>query len=206
MASSAIPIFFPSVDVEGRHFGDGCIRNTRPLSPAINLGADRLVVIGVRGSDRPEDVAGSRRSPPTIAQIAGVLLDSVMLDAIEIDVEHSERVNSSVLAWPTDNADNPFRAIDVLWLSPSCSFRSIAAELVHHIPRVVRYLMHGLGTDESTTELVTYLLFHPSFCGRLIELGRADVATREEEIRAFFASGAAAPIAAPPPPRETPGG
>jgi NTE family protein len=206
MASSAIPIFFPSVDVEGRHFGDGCIRNTRPLSPAINLGADRLVVIGVRGPDRPEDVVGSRRSPPTIAQIAGVLLDAVMLDAIEIDVEHSERVNTSVLAWPTDNPDNPLRAIDVLWLSPSCSFRSIAAELTHHIPRVVRYLMRGLGTDESTTELVTYLLFHPSFCGRLVELGRADVVARREEILAFFASGGPAPIAAPPPPRETPGG
>jgi NTE family protein len=212
MASSAIPIFFPSVDIEGRHFGDGCIRNTRPLSPAINLGADRLVVIGVRGSDRPIDVAGgSRRSPPTVAQIAGVLLDSVMLDAIEIDVEHSERVNTSVLSWPTGNPQNPFRAIEVLWLNPSRSFRAIAAELSHHVPRIVRYLMRGLGTDESTTELVSYLLFHPSFCGRLIELGRADVAARQEEIRAFFARGAAAtaapaPAAALPRQREKPGG
>jgi NTE family protein len=187
MASSAIPIFFPSVDIDGRHFGDGCIRNTAPLSPALNLGADRVIAIGVRGPDRSEDAPGlARRAPPTIAQIAGVLLDAVMLDAIEVDVQHSERVNTSVLTWPTGIENSPFRWIDVLWLSPSRSFQTMAAELAHHIPRIVRYLLRGLGTDESTTELISYLLFHPSFCGRLIALGKEDVIARQDEIRAFF--------------------
>lgn len=188
MASSAIPIFFPSIDVEGHHFGDGCIRNTAPLSPVLNLGADRVVAIGVRGPESAEATGGrTHRAPPTVAQIAGVLLDAVMLDAIEVDVQHSERVNTSVLAWPASLESNPFRWIDVLWLSPSRSFRTIAAELAHHVPRIVRYLMRGLGTDESTTELVSYLLFHPSFCGRLMALGQEDVAARQDEIRAFFA-------------------
>ncbi len=188
MASGAIPVFFPSVEIEGRHFGDGCIRNTSPLSPAIHLGADRIVAIGVRGPDRgtlPADTAA--HLPPTIAQIAGVLLDAVMLDAIEVDIEHSERVNTSVLAAGSDTR-SPFRWIDILWLSPSRAIGEIAAEMTHRLPRIVRYLMRGLGTEESTRELASYLLFDGGFCGRLIDLGRADVAARADEIRAFFAS------------------
>jgi NTE family protein len=92
MASSAIPVFFPSVQIDGRHFGDGSLRNTSPLSPAINLGADRIVTIGVLGAS-PEAPRARRKRlpPPTIAQIAGVLLDAVMLDAVEADVEHAQR-------------------------------------------------------------------------------------------------------------------
>jgi NTE family protein len=187
MASSAIPVFFPSVEIAGRHFGDGCIRNTSPLSPAIHLGAERIVAIGVRGPDRgallPSEAVA--HPPPTIAQIAGVLLDAVMLDAIEVDVEHSERVNTSVLAAGAD-AHGPFRWIDILWLSPSRAIGEIAAEMTHRIPRIVRYLMRGLGTEESTRELASYLLFDGAFCGRLIDLGRADVTARADEIRAFF--------------------
>jgi NTE family protein len=187
MASSAIPIFFPSVEIQGRHFGDGSIRNTAPLSPAIHLGADRVVAIGVRQAGLPpEKAAATRRAPPTIAQIAGALLDAVMLDAIEVDVEHSTRVNTSVLAAPTGDVKNPFRWIDVLWLSPSCEFGDIASELAEHIPGIVRYLMRGLGSDESTTELASYLLFDGAFCTRLMEIGRADVEARRDEIRAFL--------------------
>ena len=187
MASSAIPIFFPSVEIEGRHFGDGSIRNTAPLSPAIHLGADRVLAIGVRQAGLPpEKAATTRRAPPTIAQIAGALLDAVMLDAMEVDVEHSARVNTSVLASPTGDPRNPFRWIDVLWLSPSCEFGEIASELAEHIPGIVRYLMRGLGSDESTTELASYLLFDGAFCTRLMEIGRADVEGRRDEVRAFL--------------------
>lgn len=184
MASSAIPIFFPSVEIGGRHFGDGCIRNTSPLSPAINLGADRIVAIGVQGSTR----ATSRRKklpPPTIAQIAGVLLDAVMLDAIEVDVEHSERVNASVLRCPA-GPDGPFRWVDVLWLKPSADFGAIAAELSDQVPPIVRYLLRGLGSDEAITELLSYLLFDPAFCGRLIEIGRRDALAEKATIEEYL--------------------
>jgi NTE family protein len=188
MASSAIPIFFPSVEIDGRHFGDGCIRNTSPLSPAIHLGADRIVALGVRGPDQGTlRLEAKGRPPPTVAQISGVLLDAVMLDAIEADVEHSERVNTSVLASGAGSR-GPFRWIDVLWLRPSRAVGEMAAQMFHRIPRVVRYLMRGLGTEESTTELASYLLFDGTFCSHLIDLGRADVAARAEEIRAFFSS------------------
>ena len=159
----------PSRSTAG-YFGDGSIRNTAPLRPAINLGADRIVAIGVQRPARVRRPAPKQPRPATIAQIAGVLLDAVMLDAIEVDVEHGERVNTSVVRCP--DRDHPFR-----W-SRSSGFdrpmvREIASELAHRIPAIVRYLMRGLGSDASVTELASYLLFDSEFCGRLIDLGRA---------------------------------
>jgi NTE family protein len=188
MASSAIPIFFPSVQIDGRHFGDGCIRNTTPLSPAINLGADRIIAIGVRGTKPPAKRKARAAGVPTIAQIAGILLDAVMLDAIEVDVEHSERVNRSIAACRTFDPENPFRNVDVLWLNPARSLGQIAYELEDRIPRIVRYLLRGLGNDEATTDLASYLLFDSVYCGRLIELGREDVAAGRDTIAEFFAA------------------
>jgi NTE family protein len=185
MASSAIPIFFPSVRIGGRYFGDGSIRNTAPLSPAINLGADRIVAIGVQGPGTAEPPQ-KRLAPPTIAQIAGVLLDAVMLDAIETDVEHSSRINQSVLTCRRRDAANAMRWIDVLWLTPSVDFRAIAAELSDHVPPIVRYLMRGLGSDESISELLSYLLFASAFTSRLIDIGRSDALAAAAQIRSFL--------------------
>jgi NTE family protein len=187
MASSAIPIFFPAVEIDGRYFGDGSIRNTTPLSPAINLGADRILAVGVSAPRRPS-AAKPPAQAPSIAEVAGVLLDAVMLDAIEVDVEHSERVNSSVLACRHAQRDGAFRWVDVLWLRPSASIAAIAGEMEDRVPAVVRYLMRGLGTDEAITELVSYLLFEAAFCRRLIDLGRADVQACRDQIESFFAS------------------
>ncbi len=196
MASSAIPVFFPSVEIGGRHFGDGCIRNTSPLEPAIQLGAQRIVAVGVReSSPRPETPHPQGLQPPTIAQIAGVLLDAVMLDSIEVDVDHALRVNESVASHGNAAAD-PFRLVEVLWLSPSRSFGEIASELGANIPAIVRYLLRGLGSDEATTELASYLLFDTVFCSKLVELGVEDVRARAEEVRAFFAASGVRP--APP--------
>jgi NTE family protein len=185
LASSAIPIFFPSVEIAGRYFGDGSIRNTTPLSPAINLGADRIIAIGVSGPP-PAATSLGPCEPPTVAEVAGVLLDAVMLDAIEVDVEHSERVNTSVLHCATESAGNPFRTVDVLWIRPSHLVRGLAQELVHRMPAVVRYLLRGLGSDSAVTELASYLLFDSSFCSKLIEFGRQDVIAERERIARFF--------------------
>ena len=186
-ASSAIPVFFPSVRLGSRHFGDGCIRNTTPLAPVIQLGADRIIAIGVRGMPAPSVDDGRRRPAPTIAQVAGVLLDAVLLDAIEADIEHSARVNTSVLRWGQgDKHPDAFREIDVLWIRPSTSIGAIAGELADHIPAVVRYLLRGLGSDESTRELASYLLFDATFCTRLVALGRSDVHASRTEIERFF--------------------
>lgn len=195
LASSAIPIFFPSVEIGGRHFGDGSVRNTTPLSPAINLGAERIIAVSVR-EPAPAAQQTMNRPAPTIAQIAGVLLDAVMLDAIEVDVEHSARVNHSVIACSTAGPGSPFRKVEVLWLRPSQNLTAIAADLAHRIPAIVRYLMRGLGSEESITELSSYLLFDTAFCERLIEIGRADVADARDDILAFLARDVEASAAA----------
>jgi NTE family protein len=187
LASSAIPIFFPSVEIGGRYFGDGSIRNTAPLSPAINLGADRIIAIGVSGPT-PDAATVGPLEPPTVAQVAGVLLDAVMLDAIEVDVEHSERVNVSVRHCGSRQAEDPFRKVDVLWIRPSHLVRGLAEELAHRLPGMVRYLLRGLGSDAAVTELASYLLFDSTFCGKLVELGRQDVAAERERIARFFGS------------------
>lgn len=186
LASSAIPIFFPSVEIAGRYYGDGAVRNTSPLSPAINLGAERIVAISVR---EPNSAATSSppSGPPSIAQIAGVLLDAVMLDAIEVDMDHSQRVNQSAMLCPKETTGAPFRKVDVLWIQPSADFTALAREFSHQIPGTVRYLMRGLGSEEAINELTSYLLFDQAFCGRLIETGRADVFAARKEVEAFFA-------------------
>jgi NTE family protein len=145
-----------------------------------------VIAIGVSGP--PLAVMPAPLEAPTVAQIAGVLLDAVMLDAIEVDVEHSERVNTSVVRYPTDDAARPFRVVEVLWIRPSLLVRQLASELSHRIPAVVRYLLRGLGSDASVTELASYLLFDAQFCGRLIELGRQDVVAERERIARFFSS------------------
>ena len=152
------------------------------------MGAERIIAIGVSGPP-PATPPSGPIAPPTIADIAGVLLDAVMLDAIEVDVEHSDRVNASVTR-VSDGDGSVFRHVDVLWLRPSTQVRELAADLAHRIPAVVRYLLRGLGSPESVTELVSYLLFDTEFCGRLIELGRQDVAHERERIARFFANGA----------------
>ncbi|MBW2387713.1 MAG: patatin-like phospholipase family protein [Deltaproteobacteria bacterium] len=188
MASSAIPLLFPPIQLEDRWFGDGSIRNTTPLSPAIHLGADRILAIGVR-EPRPNTElpsTSSKREAPSIAEIAGVLLDAVMLDAIEVDVEHSIRVNESVTRCAQPLPGQPFRWVDVLALHPSEDVAALAGELADRVPRVVRYLMRGLGSEAAITELTSYLLFDPVFCGRLVELGRRDVKANRDELRSFF--------------------
>ncbi len=189
LASSAIPIFFPPVRIDGRWYGDGSIRNTAPLGPAIQLGADRIIAIGVSGPTPPGAEERKYADAPSVAEVAGVLLDAVMLDALEVDVEHSERVNTSILRCPTGDSHRPFRPIEVLWLRPSERVRELAAALSDELPPAVRYLMRGLGPDEAITELASYLLFEPGFCGGLVDLGRADVAAEKERIAAFLAGG-----------------
>lgn len=188
MASSAIPILFPPVQVGPRYFGDGSIRNTAPLSPAIQLGADRILAVGVREPHKLAEFHPPQYDDaPSIAEIAGVLLDAVMLDAIEIDADHAERVNESVDRSSQVLPGYPFRRVDVLRISPSQDISAITAEHKDRVPRVVRYLMRGLGTDDAITELTSYLLFDSMFCSRLVELGRKDVAAQAPKIREFFA-------------------
>lgn len=186
MGSAAIPLFFPPVRIESDHFGDGCLRNTAPLSPAIHLGADRLLVVSVR---RPDVKAAPVDSDiePSVARILGVILNALLLDAVDIDMERMSRVNQTISFVPDkQRTDLQLRKIEYLWIRPSQDIGHMAGDLFEHLPRVIRYLMGGLGTSREASELTSYLLFDPDFCGQLVRIGYEDGMANREAITGFL--------------------
>ena len=186
MASAAIPMFFPPVRIGDDHFGDGCLRNTAPLSPAIHLGADRLLVVSVR---RPDNRAApiDPNMEPSVARVLGVVLNALLLDAIDVDMERMSRVNSTLGFVPMrQRADLNLRPIDYLWIRPSQDIGHLAGELFDRLPRVIRYLISGLGSSREASELTSYLLFDPDFCGQLVHMGYEDGLAHREQIANFL--------------------
>ena len=195
LASSAIPVFFPPVAIEGRWFGDGCVRLNAPLSPAIHLGADRLIAIGIRYMRTPAetDVLNrvSQHPVPTVSEIGGVLLNAIFLDSLEADVERLLRINGT-LSLLTDEQTaqlhSPLRRIPLLVLRPSRDLGRIAIEQYQRFPKVLRFLLRGIGASgDSGWDLVSYLAFEPGYIAKLIELGYYDTRARRDDVDAFFA-------------------
>jgi len=194
MASAAIPILFPPVPIGKRFFGDGCLRNSAPLSPALHLGADRLIVIGVRkavGLDAAPDVDvrphREHTDPPSIARILNVIINAVLLDAVDADIERLARINSTVALLDKEaKSATPLRNIDWLYFHPSADIAQIAIEEAHSLPNLIRYLVAGLGTTTDAADMISYLLFEPAFCQRLLNLGYLDALARTTEIEHFL--------------------
>lgn len=189
MASSAIPLLFPPVGVDTRHFGDGCVRNTAPCSPSIYLGSQKILVIGVRRSTPTayESLVMQNSKSPSIGRVLNVLLNSVMLDGVELDVERLNRINSLIDEIPPTVHNNlPYKKVDVVWISPSADIGEIAAQKNTKLPHIIRYMLKGLGSVQETSEIVSYLLFDPSFCTQLIEIGYEDGMRQKEEIQKFL--------------------
>lgn len=189
MASAAIPMLFPPVQVDERWFGDGCVRNTHPCSPAIYMGAEKLFIIGVRqtGISAYEQRVLQSNKAPSVARVINVLLNAILLDGIELDVDRLQRVNNFIEQVPESHRSKlNYKPIDYFWISPSADLGEIAARKSSKLPRVIRYLIKGLGSLEEASEIVSYLLFDPSFCGQLIELGYEDAMKQKEQIKIFF--------------------
>ncbi|MFZ6184125.1 patatin-like phospholipase family protein [Nannocystis pusilla] len=195
LASAAIPLFFPPVAIDGAFHGDGCLRMHAPTSPAIHLGADRLLAIGIRYArtgDQTLQLNDEARSDRlAVADIVGVLLNAVFLDSLEADLELLERINRTIAHVPLErHADIPgrLRAIPVLALQPSQDLGRMAVDQYDEFPRVVRYLLRGIGaTGERGWDLLSYLAFEPGYVRRLLELGYSDVMARRDELTAFLA-------------------
>jgi NTE family protein len=194
MASSAIPIFFPPVLMDGRFFGDGGIRMTTPTSPAIHIGAEKILAIGVRyGRSKDEtmgiNVSGDAKSV-AVSEIAGVLLNAVFLDALDNDVDLLERINKTLAVIPDDERrkhPDLLRRIPCLALRPTEDLGLLASDQYEKFPAMLRHLLRGIGAKgESGWDLLSYLAFLPGYVGKLIELGYADTMARREEIDAFF--------------------
>jgi NTE family protein len=189
LASSALPFIFPAVKVHREYFGDGSVRQIAPISPALHLGADRVLVVG---TGRQASDASRARSNiyPSLAQVAGHALNSIFLDGLSVDLERMERINRTVRLIPPEKLAEshlPLRPVRILFISPSQPIERIAARFVHEMPPMVRFVLRPTGAmNRSGSNLASYLLFEEPFCRTLIDLGYQDTASRESEVRAFF--------------------
>jgi len=190
LASSALPFIFPAVPIRREFFGDGSMRQIAPISPALHLGADRVLVIGVGRQmlNQPERVRLG--SYPSLAQIAGHALNSIFLDSLEVDIERLQRINKTIrMIPPAERSKNSMelREVDVLVISPSEDIDRIAAQYLHELPRSIRFLLRGVGATRARgATLTSYLLFEQAYCRALIALGYKDTMAKRDEVLKFL--------------------
>ncbi len=196
LASSAIPFVFPatSLTVDGSPgwFGDGSMRQTAPLSPAVHLGAQRMLIIGAGRMHEPAGRVVATADYPNLAQIAGHAMASIFLDALAVDIERMKRINRTLALLPDSAlADTPLRPLEALVISPSQRVDDIAARHLTALPAPVRALLRGVGVGGQGEQargsaLASYLLFEAPFTSELLALGEADTEARKDEVLRFF--------------------
>jgi NTE family protein len=191
MASIAAPLIFPGVQIGQEYFGDGAMRQATPLSPAVHLGAKRILVIGVRNEEPDPEPGPNDPVPyPSLGRVAGYMLDALLMDGLSSDLERLARLNYVVNEQPGRVLDGQFeslRSIDALIMYPSQDIREIALRYVHEMPRAVRLLMRALGAlNYGGRQLVSYLLFEAGYTRELIRLGYSDAMSRRSELQDFL--------------------
>lgn len=190
MASAAIPLFFPPIKVGRDWFGDGCLRNPAPLSPAIRLGGRRLFIIGVRKQQSQTELATSHINP-TIARVLSVVLNAILLDSTEIDLERLARMNGVLNLLPSEQHENlGLQIVEYVFIRPSEDIGNLANQFVGKLPKSLRYAIEGLGTSSEASELISYLLFDPEYNRYLVDLGYRDAMARKQEITALLTQSA----------------
>lgn len=189
MASSAIPFIFPAVHLNREYFGDGSMRQLAPISPAIHLGAEKVLIIGVAQTSGNTQRQSSW-SYPTLAQIAGHALSSIFLDSLAVDVERMDRINRTLAIMPEalrEHSDLTLRSVQSLIIAPSERLDYLAARHAKALPWAVRILLRGIGAmNRRGGALTSYLLFERSYTRALIDLGYKDAMARRDDLKAFL--------------------
>lgn len=190
LASASIPLLFPPVRLGNGFYGDGAVRQTAPISPALHLGANRILVVGVnsRLQEQQTDYRMQLRAP-TLAQISGHLLNSTFTDNLDSDLELLERLNQLGALVPQQyhHLQEGLAPVEVLVIQPSQIIDDIAVRHKHQLPSSIRTFLRGPGATRSTGGgVLSYLLFEKDYCAELIELGYQDAIARKEELLGFF--------------------
>lgn len=195
VASAAIPLLFEPVLLGRSWYGDGAVRQRTPISPALHLGANRVLVIGVSDNPVNEPISSKPKPrlrtppPPSLAQIGGHLLNSTFVDNLESDMEQIERINRLATRM-SDASKSPgkgMRPVEVLTISPSEPLDVIASRHRKALPAGLRMFLRGSGaTRASGGRVVSYLLFEAEYCNELIALGRRDALAKRDELQQFL--------------------
>ncbi|CAN5630910.1 patatin-like phospholipase family protein [soil metagenome] len=189
MASAALPLIFPAVRIGEEWYGDGGIRLSAPLSPALHLGADRILAISTRfdRSDAEEARPQVVGYPPP-AQVAGQLMNAIFLDLLDQDSWRVEQTNKLLRGLPPEDRGD-LRVVDIVTLRPSMDLGKLAADFEIDLPRFFRFLLRGLGTDRTRSpDLLSFVLFEPGYVCRLMDLGEQDAEARIEELKGHLRS------------------
>lgn len=203
MASVAVPMIFPPVKIDGQYFGDGAMRQATPLSPAIHLGADRILVIGIRDETAdPSPASSEHQKSPSFAQIAGYMLDTLFMDGLYSDLERMTRINQLIDSVPMEHRSGALqrmRAIDTMVVLPSKDLREIAHKHRGTMPLTIRALLRGIGGKSSSgNRLLSFLLFEKEFTQELIDLGYHDAMNVKDELLQFITGEDVPRLVAPP--------
>lgn len=193
LASASIPLMFPPVKVMSSYYGDGAVRMKYPVSPAIHMGADKIVAIGLRKPRAPMDTLKLNQSfqmkRVQLSDILGVVLHSLFLDGLDADLERMHRVNRYMGIRSKRDLENPenLRVIPVLAIRPSEDLGLMATEALKKMPKILRHFLRGLGVSEVRGgDMLSYLAFENSYSELLISLGQKDVWAQKEQVLQWF--------------------